>query len=102
MYTPTTKTKNTDSCSTTARLVYTPHENAHPEDDYSPSQPSHYRDKDIEVIDYIEDSMSAEMFEGYLVGNCIKYISRYRKKNGVEDLEKCQVYLEWLIEHLGE
>ncbi len=42
--------------------------------------------------------MSAEAFAGYLQGNCIKYLSRYRDKNGIEDLLKCQHYLVKLIE----
>ena len=35
---------------------------------------------------------------GYLEGNIIKYITRYKKKNGIEDLLKAQHYLEKLIE----
>lgn len=35
---------------------------------------------------------------GYLEGNVIKYVSRYKKKNGLQDLEKAQHYLEKLIE----
>jgi hypothetical protein len=34
---------------------------------------------------------------GYLEGNVIKYVSRWRKKGGVEDLYKAQHYLEKLI-----
>ena len=36
--------------------------------------------------------------EYYLQGNIIKYIWRYRYKNGVEDLEKALFYLKKLIE----
>ena len=46
--------------------------------------------------------MSAEAFAGYLQGNCIKYLSRYRDKNGIEDLLKCQHYLAKLIEVEGD
>lgn len=60
------------------------------------NHPSHYLGN-VEVIDYIEDKLTTEQFEGYLVGNIIKYISRYRKKNGLEDLEKGQWYLNRLI-----
>jgi hypothetical protein len=35
---------------------------------------------------------------GYLEGNIIKYVTRYRKKNGVQDLQKALHYLEKLIE----
>lgn len=42
--------------------------------------------------------MSREAFAGYLMGNVVKYIARYRDKNGVEDLKKAQHYLDKLIE----
>lgn len=35
---------------------------------------------------------------GYLAGNVIKYVSRYKTKNGLEDLYKAKHYLEKLIE----
>lgn len=62
------------------------------------NHPSHYADKQIEVIDYIKDTLSDEQYKGYCRGNVIKYISRYDKKNGLEDLLKARVYLDWLIE----
>ena len=60
------------------------------------NHPAHYLGK-IEVIDYIEDKLSKDQFEGYLLGNILKYLSRYQKKNGLEDLEKGQWYLNKLI-----
>lgn len=42
--------------------------------------------------------MSREAFAGYLAGNVVKYIARYRDKNGVEDLKKARHYLDKLIE----
>jgi len=36
--------------------------------------------------------------EAWFVGNVTKYVTRYRKKNGVQDLEKAKHYLEKLIE----
>ena len=63
------------------------------------NHPNHYADKQIEVIDYIRDTITPEQFTGYCIGNVIKYISRYRKKNGKEDLKKAQVYLGWAIQH---
>lgn len=60
-------------------------------------RPEHYMGK-IEVIDYIDDRLTQEQFEGYLAGNILKYISRYEKKNGTEDLCKAQWYLDKLIE----
>ena len=35
---------------------------------------------------------------GYLAGNVIKYVSRYKQKNGLEDLYKAKHYIEKLIE----
>lgn len=34
----------------------------------------------------------------YCKGNVIKYLWRYRLKNGTEDLRKAAVYLDWMIE----
>jgi len=50
--------------------------------------PSHYKQGKIEVIDFILDQ---EL--NYLEGNIIKYVSRYKYKNGLEDLKKAQWYL---------
>ncbi len=47
----------------------------------------------IEPWDYITRNKL-----GYLEGNIIKYISRYKRKNGIEDLHKAMHYLEKLIE----
>lgn len=61
--------------------------------------PSHYAGNGgIECIDAIRASMSTEEFCGYCKGNVLKYAWRYVDKNGVEDLEKAKVYLNWLIE----
>ena len=59
--------------------------------------PVHY-DFDIQPWDYMESLFSEEGFCGFLEGNVIKYISRWRDKNGVEDLKKAQTYLNKLIE----
>jgi hypothetical protein len=55
------------------------------------NHPAHYT-QGIECIDYIESQHL-----GYHAGNAIKYITRYRYKNGVEDLRKAQWYIERLI-----
>lgn len=62
------------------------------------NHPSHYTFGSIEVIDYIRDKMTPDEFQGYCMGNILKYISRHKHKNGVEDLKKARVYLDWLIE----
>jgi len=63
-------------------------------------QPAHYKAGGIETIAYIKAKLTPEQYQGYLVGNVIKYISRYRHKNGAEDLKKARVYLNWLIEEM--
>jgi hypothetical protein len=35
---------------------------------------------------------------GYLDGNAVKYLSRWRHKNGLEDLKKARHYIDKLIE----
>lgn len=62
------------------------------------NHPSHYTFGAIEVIDYIRDKMTPDEFQGYCMGNILKYISRHKHKAGIEDLKKAQVYLGWLIE----
>ena len=59
--------------------------------------PDHYKIGGIETIDYIEAKLTKEQFKGYLVGNVIKYISRFEHKNGLEDLKKADWYLSWLL-----
>lgn len=53
----------------------------------------HYSDKEIQPWDYIYANNL-----GYFEGNCVKYVSRWRDKGGVEDLRKAIHYLEKLIE----
>lgn len=68
------------------------------EEDDKVNHPNHYTFGSIEVIDYIRDKMTPDEFQGYCMGNILKYVSRHKHKNGVEDLKKAQVYLGWLIE----
>lgn len=64
------------------------------------SHPNHYQSKSgLEVIDVIqaftEDLTGVESF---YTGNILKYMCRWKKKNGLEDLKKARQYLDWLIE----
>jgi hypothetical protein len=54
---------------------------------------THYKDKAIQPWDYI---VANEL--GYLEGNIVKYVSRWRDKGGLDDLKKAQHYLAKLIE----
>lgn len=63
------------------------------------NHPPHYTQGGIECIEAIEASMSPEEFAGYLKGNVMKYLWRYRNKGrGTEDLSKAQWYLNKLTE----
>ena len=53
----------------------------------------HYKDQAIQPVEYIHANAI-----GYFEGNVIKYVSRWRKKNGIADLEKAKHYIELLIE----
>ena len=64
--------------------------------------PSHYTAGGIETIDYLRAKLGPLPFLGYCMGNVIKYVSRYQWKNGLEDLKKAQVYLDWAIEAMEE
>lgn len=59
--------------------------------------PPHYNQSGIECIDAIEAALGIDGFKYYLQGNIMKYLWRYRYKNGVEDLKKAQWYLNKLI-----
>lgn len=62
------------------------------------NHPSHYSQGGMETINVINafthDCVGAE---GFYVGNIIKYVCRFKKKNGLEDLRKAQWYLDKLI-----
>lgn len=54
---------------------------------------SHYKDKAIQPIEYIHANKM-----GFCEGNVVKYITRWREKNGLADLEKAKHYIEMLID----
>jgi len=64
-------------------------------------QPDHYAPQEIggvECVDALRSALGHDGFMAYCAGNCIKYLWRSSRKNGVEDLEKARVYLNWMIE----
>jgi Protein of unknwon function (DUF3310) len=56
------------------------------------NSPKHYTQSNMEVITAIEG-----MGLDYHQGNVVKYVSRYRYKNGIEDLRKAKWYIDRLI-----
>lgn len=63
------------------------------------NKPEHYQGGNgIECIDAIEAALGSDGFMAYCRGNIIKYLFRWEKKGGIEDLNKASVYLSWLNE----
>ena len=57
---------------------------------------NHYSKLAIQPVEYINKNNLS-----YLQGNVIKYVTRYKDKNGVEDLQKANHYINLLIELEG-
>ena len=64
------------------------------------NHPSHYTSGKIEVISIMEDQLTDVEYLGYIKGQVIKYVTRERHKNGLEDLKKAAWYLNRLIKRL--
>jgi hypothetical protein len=66
------------------------------------NQPSHYHKNEIDVNGYLEKHFPKEgtytVAEGFYIGNIIKYTSRYKQKNKLEDLKKAGYYVQKLME----
>lgn len=54
---------------------------------------AHYREYSIQPVEYI---VANDL--GFLAGNVVKYVTRYRDKNGAEDIRKAIHYLELILE----
>ena len=57
--------------------------------------PEHYGNSGIDVIDFCQTNNL-----DFMQGNVIKYVFRYKNKNGLEDLEKAKEYIDRMIENL--
>ena len=57
--------------------------------------PDHYGGSEIDVIDFCQANNL-----DFMQGNVIKYVFRYKNKNGLEDLEKAKEYIDRMIENL--
>lgn len=70
----------------------------------SVNRPSHYQSSSgIECIDAIQAVVERlDGFEAVCTANVVKYVWRWKDKNGVEDLRKAQWYLSRLIKTLTE
>lgn len=67
------------------------------------NHPPHYTQGKVECIDAIESACAGlDGFEGYCTGNALKYLYRWKHKNGLEDLQKARWYINKLAKHLLE
>ena len=65
------------------------------------NHPKHYCKGGVESIDFVKAAVSnLSGFEAVCVANIIKYMWRYKEKNGLEDVMKAAKYLEWLQEEV--
>ena len=55
-------------------------------------KPDHYGDSEIDVIAFCQANNL-----DFMQGNVIKYITRYRKKNGLEDVRKAVEYINRIL-----
>jgi hypothetical protein len=67
------------------------------------NHPNHYTSGGIECIDALESAtVNLSGIEAVCTANAIKYLWRWKQKNGVEDLRKAKWYIDKLIEKQGE
>ena len=62
------------------------------------NKPSHYHAGNIDVIKFSEENFDKAEVKGFYRINAIKYVTRYDKKNGIEDLDKAIFYINKLKE----
>jgi hypothetical protein len=61
------------------------------------NRPAHYTQGEVECIDAIESATIGLVgIIAVCVGNVIKYVWRFARKNGIEDLDKADYYLQKL------
>lgn len=72
------------------------------ENDVMVDHPRHYQSETgMEVLDVIEAfTFDLKGIEAWDTGNIIKYICRWKSKNGLQDLKKARWYINDLIEHV--
>jgi hypothetical protein len=66
----------------------------------NPIHPDYYLSKSSDgfsCLNSIESAIGQKGFEDYCVGCIVKYLFRFREKNGVVDLQKAENYLRILI-----
>ena len=66
------------------------------------NHPNHYQNiAGVEAIDILNDVVKdLPGKQAAMLWNTLKYLLRFQKKNGLEDLKKAQNYLQWLIDDI--
>lgn len=66
----------------------------------NPIKPAHYHKGGIDVIGFLGSHFGQDegytVLEAFCIGNIVKYVTRYKQKNGIEDLHKAEYYLNQL------
>ena len=66
------------------------------------NHPSHYTQGAIECIEAIKEATKGLLgIEAVCTANIIKYVWRWKLKNGIEDLKKAEFYLKYLIKEVS-
>jgi hypothetical protein len=67
------------------------------------NRPAHYTQGKVECIDALESATEdLRGAEAVLTANAMKYLWRWKRKNGLEDLQKALWYLDRLIKKVGK
>lgn len=82
---------STDCCSSAADK---------PQDDVI-HHPAHYTWRGRECVEHLRDWLGHDGYLAYLEGNVQKYLYRWQKKNGIEDLDKAIEYIELIKKEAG-
>lgn len=74
------------------------HDNSHNESEELENTTRYKTNSGKQLFDIFEDDLlTYEQVTGFYLGNTIKYLKRYKQKNGIEDLKKVKVYVDQLI-----
>lgn len=81
--------------------VYVPaHPMPHPVPPLHPTHSTHY-ETEVQPIEFMQANMSKEAFNGFLIGNIIKYSGRLGKKDEpLKEADKIYRYAGWLVQAL--
>lgn len=62
------------------------------------NHPSHYETGTIECIDVLVETQGIEAVQAFCSCNAIKYLYRWKRKNGIEDIRKAKWYIDKFLD----